>query len=275
VGSLFVLNRPDKPDANTNLAFQPSAELPDDVNNGGDPGGSWVLGETNPEMTFAVEMGSLTGDLVGYDPTRIRGIVVGDSFIFPTFSNGRGFLHRSDLGGESLVWSVPLQALSNIVSDSTYIYVVTTTGVLGTSPAMLTAISLETGATVWQLAGIESSIEATTSLVIAGDMLYVANTAGDTMAVSAREGIVRWMATPHAAGASSVDILARTPAAPFMVLGDAGLFVVRSDQSVVRLDPATGDETRSIDVPGTVGSSAIMTIPQVRDNTLALLVAHL
>ncbi len=275
IGSLFLLNRPSEQDNRDNLAFQPSGDLTVDVNNAGDPGGSWVVGNADPAMSAAVELDSVLGDQVGFEQTRIRGIVIGDSYIFPTFTNGRGSLHRSDLGGQASVWSIPVQALSNIVSDGENVYLESTTYLAGTSPGLLTAVSVETGEIVWQIAGIESSEQLTASLVISDGMLYVANTAGDVMAVSAREGVVRWTTAVDPQANPNPDALARTPAAPFVALGDAGLFVVRNDQAVVRIDPATGEVTGTVDVANQIGSTSFVTIPTVRGDTLALLVGYL
>ena len=143
------------------------------------------------------------------------------------------------------------------------------------SSRFLVALSVETGAVMWQMPGVPTSEMWTTSLVISDGTLYVANTSGEVMAVSTDDGTVRWQVAIESAGDVDPDMLIRNPAAPFIVFGDDGLFVVRGDQSVVRLDPETGEVTGSVDVADAVGSSSIMTIPQVRGSTLALLVGHL
>ena len=103
----------------------------------------------------------------------------------------------------------------------------------------------------------------------------MANTSGEVRAISPDDGTVRWQVSVGPTGNPDPDILFRNPAAPFVVLGNDGLFVVRGDQSVARLDPTTGEVTGTVDVADAAGSTAIMTIPQVRDNTLALLVARI
>jgi outer membrane protein assembly factor BamB len=246
-----------------------------EVNEAGDAGRTWVMGDTDPTMG-SVRIDPPLGETnLGFSPGSGSRFIVDDSLVYPVEGNDGDSLVRYDLAAQQEMWSIPVYVTSNLVSDGANVFGVSGSRNADDGVGTLVAISIATGEIVWGGPRLAQRTLVPSSIVISGDTLYTADDAGNVFAVRTADGSIIWQTQlpgdssdePPSDGWSVVYV-------PEMVVDSDWLFVTNPDQSVTRIDRETGGVSGTLDVERETGDFVLVSLLQLRDDRLVVTAVH-
>lgn len=239
-----------------------------DVNWGGDPGRSWYFGDAEIDASVPpldVELGASGLGVVG------RGLIVGDSWYGWTLRNHAYQFRRVDLQTNQPVWTRDYRTWGTwgtLASDGQRIFTSFIEEEEGAFTRVPVAIDMRTGDIVWQgppFAPRSPPDEPVSNEqyryvpvtpegpLVLGETVFIADGTGTTMALNARTGEEIWRYQP----ATSPDQASIVPDGGLIVGDQQAMFVTLPDESIAKLDPASGRAIQVLDIPAEFGSGQV------------------
>jgi len=267
-----------QPEALFDVAFQPTPEAAqNEIDVGGDPGRTWVVGNVVPEMGGVRIDPTIQEFNSGLGTPDSEGVIVDDSYVYAWAEVTSDALVRYDLNTHTRLWSTPLFMAGKLASDGELIFGMQSDRNSGTDWTTLTAVDLESGQIAWEGPELATRSISSSSLVVSGDRIFATDYLGNTVAVDKRDGSQLWQFPESFAAPPADEDSIGGPsfyAAPQLAANDEAVFLSRPSKAVLKLDRASGAELGSINLVDEYGADIFHSVIQVRESHLVVTALH-